>query len=118
MTEKVLPFDRRIIRQDTGYWCGPASAQVTLSARGIRVDEATLARECHTTQNGTDNVGLIERVLDVRVPDGKYLSVYPGGLKIGTPARPANERRDYFWWDVVRSIDAGYPVILNWLGPP
>ncbi|AKF14889.1 endolysin [Mycobacterium phage MOOREtheMARYer] len=118
MTEKVLPFDRKIIRQDTGYWCGPASAQMALSSRGKFVDEATLARECRTTQNGTDNVGLIERVLDVRIPDAKYLSVYPGGLKIGTPARPANERRDYFWWDVVRSIDAGYPVILNWVVPP
>lgn len=118
MTERVLPFDRKIIRQDTGYWCGPASAQMALSSRGKFVDEATLARECKTTTNGTDNVGQIERVLDVRLPEGRYLSVYPGGLKIGTPARPANERRDYFWWDVVRSIDAGFPVILNWVVPP
>lgn len=118
MTERVLPFDRAITPQDTGYWCGPASAQVVLSSRGIRVDEATLARECKTTTDGTDNVGLIERVLDVRLPAGRYLSVYPGGLKIGTPARPADERRDYFWWDVVRSIDAGYPVILNWVVHP
>lgn len=118
MTERVLAFDRKIIKQDTGYWCGPASAQVALSSRGKFVDEATLARECGTTTNGTDNVGKIERVLDVRMPEGKYLSVYPGGLQIGRAARPANVRRDYFWWDVVRSIDNGFPVILNWVVPP
>lgn len=117
MTTRVLPFDRTIIRQETGYWCGPASAQVALSSRGKHVDEATLARECKTHTGGTDNVGLIERVLDVRMPEGRYLSVYPGGLKIGTPARPANERRDYFWWDCVRSIDNGYPVIINFVIP-
>jgi Peptidase_C39 like family len=118
MTERVLPFNRNIIRQDTSYWCGPASAQVVLSSRGRNVDEATLARECQTHTGGTDNVGLIERVLDVRLPEGHYLSVYPGGLQIGTPARPANVRRDYFWWDVVRSIDNGFPVVLNWVVPP
>ncbi|AER48961.1 lysin A [Mycobacterium phage Donny] len=118
MTERVLPFDRKIIRQDTGYWCGPASTQMALSARGKYVDEATLARECKTTVNGTDNVGLIERVLDVRLPEGNYTSMYPGGVKIGSPARPAAERKTRFWWDIVRSIDNGFAVILNWVVPP
>ncbi|WP_431231459.1 C39 family peptidase [Mycolicibacterium psychrotolerans] len=119
MTTRVLPFDRSITPQDTGYWCGPASAQVTLNSRGIRVDENTLAREIGTTQNGTDNVGLIEtRCLDKRLPDARYTSVYPGGLKIGSPARPADVRKTEFWWNCVRSIDNGYPVILNFVVPP
>lgn len=118
MTERVLPFDRTIIRQETGYWCGPASTQMALSARGIKVAEATLARECKTTTNGTDNVGQIEAVLDVRLPSGKYTSMYPGGTKIGAAARPAAERKSRFWWDVVRSIDNGFAVVLNWVVPP
>ena len=45
MTEKVLAYDRAIVPQETGFWCGPASAQVTLNALGINVAESTLARE-------------------------------------------------------------------------
>ncbi|MEE3066554.1 MAG: C39 family peptidase [Actinomycetota bacterium] len=111
VTEHVLPFDRNIVRQETGYWCGPASAQNALSSRGIRVDEAQLAREIGTTVNGTDSVSQIERVLDARLPAARYTSVYRNG-------RPADARRTQFWWDCVRSIDNGYPVVLNFVAPP
>lgn len=117
MTTRVLPFDRAITPQETGYWCGPASAQVALSVHGIRVDEATLARECRTHTGGTDNVGLIERVLDTRLPAAKYTSVYPGGERIGSPAKPVDVRRDWFRNDVVSSINRGSAVILNWVVP-
>lgn len=117
MTERVLPFDRSMTPQERGYWCGPASAQMALSARGIRVDEGTLAVECKTHTGGTDNVGLIERVLDVRLPGGRYTSVYPGGAKPGTAARPAAERKTEFWWNMVRSIDNGYAAVLNFVAP-
>ncbi|OCB43661.1 hypothetical protein A5721_23840 [Mycobacterium vulneris] len=118
LTTRVLPYDRSITPQDTGYWCGPASAQVVLNSRGIKVDESVLAREIGTTTNGTDNVGLIERVLDKRLPEAKYTSIYPGGTRIGSAARPAADRKTEFWWNVVRSIDNGYPVILNFVAPP
>ena len=108
MTTRVLPFDRNIIKQDTGYWCGPASAQIVLSSRNKYVDEAQLARECKTTTNGTDSVTNIERVLDVRLPEAKYTSVYRKGRSI-------SERKTQFWWDCVRSIDNGYPVVLNFV---
>lgn len=110
MTTRVLPFDRNIVRQDTGYWCGPASAQMALSARGKFVDEATLARECKTTVDGTDSVTQIERVLDVRLPEGRYTSVYRTG-------HPAEERKSRFWWDIVRSIDNGFAVVVNLVVP-
>jgi hypothetical protein len=31
MTEHVLPYDRSIVPQETGFWCGPAAAQVVLN---------------------------------------------------------------------------------------
>jgi hypothetical protein len=116
VTEHVLPFDRAIVRQDTGYWCGPASAQEVLASRGIRVDESVLARECKTTGDGTANVGMIVAgSLAPRLPEARYTAIYPGGTQIGTPARPAAERKTEFWWNLVRSIDNGYPLILNFV---
>jgi lysozyme family protein len=109
--EKVLQFDQSVAGQDTSYYCGPASCQIVLNSRGIFVDEHTLAREIGTTQNGTDFVGLIERVLDRRVPEANYTSV---------PVRtyPTAEQKDKLWRDVVRSVDAGWGVIMNWWAPP
>lgn len=113
MTTRVLPYDRNITPQDTGYWCGPASAQVALSCRGIRVDESQLAREIGTTVNGTDYVGLIEqRALDKRLPEARYTSVYLPNDP------PTAEQKTKLWWDIVRSIDNGYAVVMNWVAPP
>jgi lysozyme family protein len=110
--EKVLPYDHRIVPQETGYWCGPASAQVVLNSRGIVVEERVLAREIGTDEGGTDFVGLIERVLDRRVPQARYTSVdMPND-----PPSPA--QRERLWRDLVRSIDAGWGVIMNWVAPP
>ncbi|MFF0816645.1 C39 family peptidase [Rhodococcus sp. NPDC003318] len=112
MTTRQLEYDRNIIRQETGYWCGPASTQVVLNSRGILVDESVLASEIGTTWNGTDYVGLIERVLDVRVPDARYTSVdMPNDP-------PTQEQKDRLWRDIVRSIDAGWGVIANIDAPP
>lgn len=113
VTEHVLPFDRGIVAQETGYWCGPASAQNTLSSRGIRVDEAQLAREIGTTVNGTDYVGLIvDRALKPRLPEARYTAVYL------TQDPPTAAQKTKLWWDLVRSIDNGYPVVMNWVAPP
>ncbi|MGI5222164.1 C39 family peptidase [Nocardia sp. CA-290969] len=111
MTEKVLPYNRAIVPQETGYWCGPASAQVVLDSRGIVVPEPVLAREIGTTWNGTDFVGLIERVLDVRVPDAQYTSVdMPNDP-------PTHAQRDRLWQHITASIDAGWGVIANIVAP-
>ncbi|AFU20636.1 lysin A [Mycobacterium phage Chupacabra] len=120
MTEKILPYDRNIVPQETGWWCGPASLQVTLSSRGIAVPEPTCAAEIEAIENpgrgddrdGTDYVGLIERVLDRRLPDARYTSVY---LEQDPPTRAQVDR---LWDHIVRSINAGYPVIMNWVAPP
>ncbi|QFG09413.1 endolysin [Mycobacterium phage Yuna] len=112
MTEKLLPYDRSIVPQETGYWCGPAATQVVLNTRGLIVPEATLAREIGTTVRGTDYVGLIERILDLRVPDARYTSVYIEN----DPATGA--QKETLWRNLTRSIDAGYGVVMNWVAPP
>ncbi|AEJ95799.1 lysin A [Mycobacterium phage Adephagia] len=110
--EKVLPYDRVIVPQETGYWCGPAATQIVLNSRGLVVPEATLAREIGTTVRGTDYVGLIERILDLRVPDARYTSVYIENDP------PTAVQRETLWRNLKRSIDAGYGVVMNWVAPP
>ena len=110
--KKVLPFDTKMIPQETGYWCGPASAQIVLKVRGINVSEQQLARECGTTTGGTDHIRLIERVLDGRLPEANYTSVdMPNDP-------PTQSQKDKMWADVVQSIDAGYAVLANLVAPP
>ncbi|WNM75385.1 lysin A [Mycobacterium Phage TiniBug] len=110
--EKVLPYDRSVVPQETGYWCGPAATQIVLNSRGLVVSEATLAREIGTTVRGTDYVGLIERILDLRVPDARYTSVYIENDP------PTSDQRETLWRNLKRSIDAGYGVVMNWVAPP
>ncbi|ASR85914.1 lysin A [Mycobacterium Phage Niklas] len=110
--EKVLPYDRSIVPQETGYWCGPAATQVVLNSRGLIVPEATLAREIGTTVRGTDYVGLIERILDLRVPDARYTSVYIENDP------PRADQRETLWRHLKQSIDAGFGVVMNWVAPP
>ena len=109
--EKVLPYDHRIVPQEKGYWCGPASAQVVLNCRDRRRGARPRAR-IGTDQGGTDFVELSERVLDRRVPQARYTSVYMPN----DPPSPA--QRERLWRDLVRSIDAGWGVIMNWVAPP
>lgn len=112
MTEKVLPYNRSVVGQETGYWCGPAATQVVLNSRGVIARESDLAREIGTTTNGTDYVGLIERVLDRALPEARYTSVYLEQ----DPATQAQKNR--LWTHIVRSINAGYGVVMNWVAPP
>lgn len=111
MTERVLNYDRTIVTQDTGFWCGPASTQNVLNSRGINVSEPDLAREIGTHQGGTDHIGLIVPVLN-RYLDGGYVGV----LMPNDP--PAGEQCERLWSDIVRSIDAGFGVVANIVAPP
>ncbi len=112
MAELVLPYDRAVVPQEKPWDCGPASTQVVLNSRGIIRSEDDLIRQIGTTVNGTDYVGLIERVLDVIVPDARYTSVYIDH----DPATQAEKER--LWDNLVRSIRAGYGVVMNWVSPP
>lgn len=112
MSEKILPYDRGIVPQEKPWDCGPAATQVVLNSRGIIASEDQLIREIGTTVNGTDYVGLIERVLDVRIPDARYTSVY---LEHDPPNAA---EKSALWSNVVRSINAGFGVVMNWVAPP
>ena len=112
MTEIQLPYDRGVVTQDTGYWCGPASAQIVLNTRGVRVSESDLAKQIGTHTGGTDYVGLIEKVLNKYLPEARYTSVY-------LPKDPPTQAQRVALWDNLReSIDAGYGVVMNWVSPP
>lgn len=111
MTEKILPYNRDLVAQETGFWCGPASAQMVLSDRGIHVDEMQLARECSTHEGGTDHLGLIEEVLNRYVHDADYITVW---LRNDPPTDSDIEE---FWNNLRTSIDAGFGLVLNFVAP-
>lgn len=119
--ELVLPYNRSIVSQETGWWCGPASTQIVLNGLGIVVKESVLAAEIEEIENpgrgddrdGTDYIGLIEKVLDRRAGRYQYTSVY-------TPNDPLTpSQKDQFWKHIVHSIvgnKAG--VVVNIVAPP
>ncbi|BDY33145.1 C39 family peptidase [Mycolicibacterium mageritense] len=120
MTEKILPYDRSIVPQEYGWSCGPAATQVVLNSRGIIVAETSLLNQIEGIENpgrgddrdGTDYVGLIERVLDNIVPDACYTSVY-------LPQDPPSfGQKEALWANLKRSIDGGFGVVMNWVAPP
>ena len=110
--ERVLDYDSGIVPQETGYWCGPASCQVCLNTRGIYISEQQLANEIGTHSGGTDYIGQIEVVLDNYVPEAQYATV-------DQPHDPMSaEHKERLWSNLVRSIDSGYGVVMNWVAPP
>lgn len=118
--EKRLDYDRKIVPQQTGWWCGPAATQVVLNSRGIKLDEAWIAGQIEQIENpgrgddrdGTDYVGIIEKFLSVQVPAAKYTSVFM------PKDPPTKAQRDKLWADVKSSIDAGWGVVANIVAPP
>lgn len=120
MTEKRLDYDRSIVPQETGWWCGPAATQIVLNSRGIRLAESWIAGQIEQIENpgrgddrdGTDYVGLIEVFLDRQVPDAKYKSVYMPNDP------PTKAQKDRLWRDLKSSIDAGWGVVANFVAPP
>lgn len=113
-SEKALSYDHSdsFLRQEQYWDCGPAAAQVVLKALGIDASESMLIAEIGTTENGTDCVQLIERVLNKRVPGANFTSIE---LRNDPPTAA---ERDVLWNNIVRSIDAGYGVVMNWVVPP
>ena len=111
MTEKVLPYDRNIVPQETGWWCGPASTQIVLNTRDIHFAESDLAQQCNTTENGTDYIGQITGVLNQHVHDAEYITV---DLTLDPPTDAQVEQ---FWIDLRMSIDAGFGLVGNFVSP-
>lgn len=120
MAEKRLDYDRSMVPQETGWWCGPASTQTVLNSRGIKIPESQIAAAIEQFENpgrgddrdGTDYVGLIEKFLDQKVPEAKYTSVYMPNDP------PSLQQKDELWRNLRRSIDAGWGVVANIVAPP
>lgn len=115
MTERVLPYDRAIVPQETGYWCGPASIQTVLNSRGIRIAERDIARKTEALegnvgwddQDGTDHIRQVAAVLNEYLPGAQYETV-------AMPTDPPTPtQRDGLWRDLTASINAGYGVVIN-----
>ena len=111
MIEKVLPYDLDLVPQETGWWCGPASAQTVLNAREIRFDEAFLAQQCNTHEGGTDYIGQITAVLNEFVHDADYITV---DLPLDPPT---DAQMEEFWTNLRGSIDAGFGAVGNFVAP-
>lgn len=109
--EKVLPYKRDLIGQDTFYNCGPASVQTIIgAATGNYPDESTLGRKLGTSTRGTDYIGQFPKVLNEYMP-GKY-------VHRDLPGYPDAKGKDAIWQHLKGSIDAGYGAVINIVAPP
>ncbi|MFE7747420.1 C39 family peptidase, partial [Nocardia sp. NPDC057455] len=97
--------------QETGYYCGPASAQIVLDALGIAATEGDLAAEMLTDHDGTDWIGQVTAALRRRSGRDYRTREIPNDP-------PTVEQRDQLWRDVVDSIDAGAGLVVNIVAPP
>ncbi len=111
MAEKVLPYDRSIVPQETGWFCGPASTQVVLNSLGLRVTEQDMARELRTHMGGTDWIGQFPAVLNKHTNAGYFHVEMPHDP-------PSAEQKERLWRDIVASINGGRGVIANIVAPP
>lgn len=111
MTDKVLPYNRETVPQETGYWCGPASTQIVLDTRNIHFAEADLAAQCGTHTGGTDYIGQITAVLNNHIHDAEYITV---DLPNDPPTAAEVEE---FWRNLSTSIDAGFGLVMNFISP-
>lgn len=109
--EKVLPYKRDLIGQDTFYNCGPASVQTIVgAATGNYPAESTLGRKLGTSTRGTDYIGQFPKVLNEYMP-GKY-------VHRDLPGYPDTAGKDEIWRHLKGSIDAGYGAVINIVAPP
>lgn len=98
--------------QETGYWCGPASTRIALSAHMDPPSQAALASQLGTTENGTDWIGQITGELNNYLGEGTYATHE-------MPNDPASTaQKDQLWSDIVHSVDNGYVVVANIVAPP
>ena len=111
--EKVLPYPRDQVTQDTIYNCGPASVQTIIRSKtGKLHTEATLGSQLGTHRGGTDYIGQFPMVLNRHLPGAGYRHQ-------DMPNDPPTQAQiDKLWRDITGSINAGYGVVANIVAPP
>lgn len=118
MTTKQLPYDRTIVPQETGFWCGPASIQVVLDSLGIKVAEPDIASKTEALEgnigwddrDGTDHVSQVATVLNEYTGAGYFVVEMPQDP-------PTGEQKERLWRDLVASINGGHGVVVNIVAP-
>lgn len=108
----VAVLDADYAKQPNGYWCGPASMEIALSAFRLDFSQKSLAVAAQTDREGTW-LHQVARVLDYHAPfDVRYtVKTIPGA-----DANLAQTRtlRD----DLRGAIDAGVPSVVNIAATP
>lgn len=93
--------------QQTGYWCGPGSTRIALTAKmASPPSQTTLANYMGTTTNGTDHIGLPKNALN------KYLNTTAYQTRtISDP--PTAAQREALKQSLVASVTNGYALVAN-----
>ncbi|MGM7669600.1 S-layer homology domain-containing protein [Microbacterium sp. A93] len=105
-------LDADYAEQPNGYWCGPASMEISLSAFRLYFSQESLAVQAQTDREGTW-LHQVARVMDYNAPrDVRYtVKTIPGSDANQTQT---NTLRD----DLREAIDAGVPSIVNIAATP
>lgn len=113
VVEKRLDYPRDEVHQDTGWNCGPATAQTIIRAAAKKyIPESVLAAEMGTHRGGTDWIGQVTRTLQKHVSAAKYATVEMPNDP------PTSAQRERLWQHLTGSIDAGYGLAVNIVAPP
>lgn len=97
--------------QRTGYTCGPSALLMVLSTFGINVDEATLARLCGTTSDGTGDVNNI-------IPVAKRYTKVDWRRTGGMFDPPSKAQKELLWQRLVETIaNSRRGVVVNIWAP-
>ncbi|HEY9482532.1 MAG TPA: C39 family peptidase [Micromonosporaceae bacterium] len=97
-------------KQTTGYYCGPASTRVALSAGGVLLSQDQIAKELGTTTEGTASIHDVTRVLDAHLGAGAYADVI-------LPTTISQQDVDTLFARVKSTVDDGGVVVVNGAGP-
>lgn len=93
--------------QQTGYWCGPGSTRIALTARTSNPpSQTTLASYMGTTTNGTNHIGLVAGALNHYLGTNVYVT-----RNISDPPGPGQQQA--LQNTIVGSISNGYAMVGN-----
>lgn len=100
--------------QPNGYWCGPASVVIGLGAFGISTTQKAMAEQAQTDLDGTW-LHQVARLMDYHSPASvRYeVTTIPGSSQ-----RASYDQRIRFRDDMVRSVKAGVPGLVNIAATP
>ncbi|NUL48488.1 SH3 domain-containing protein [Cellulosimicrobium funkei] len=100
--------------QPNGYWCGPASVVIALDAFGINTNQTAMAEQAQTDRDGTW-LHQVARLMDYHAPASvRYeVTTIPGSSQ-----KASYDQRIRFRDDMVRSIKAGVPGLVNIAATP